>query len=97
MFKSSETGALDCYWNRRKELEMQHMDELKVLENSNHDECMTETGRAPIPTDWVDMNKGDSLRPNYRSSLVCRVRRLTRNIGQQRLQQLLRTRRSDCN
>ena len=54
---------------------MQYMDELKVLENSNRDECMTETGRAPIPTDWVDINKGDSLRPNYRSRLVCQETR----------------------
>ena len=53
-----------------RELEMQYMDELKVL-----DECMTETGRAPIPTDWVDINKGDSLRPNYRSRLVCQETR----------------------
>ena len=55
---------------KARELEMQYMDELKVLENSNRDECMTETSRAPIPTDWVDINKGDSLRPNYRSRLV---------------------------
>ena len=64
---------------------MQYMDELKVLENSNRDESMTETSRAPIPTDWVDINKCDSD-----------DQRLTRKIGQQRLQQLLRTRRSDC-
>ena len=36
---------------------------------------MTETGRAPIPTDWVDINKGGSLRPNYRSRLVCQETR----------------------
>ena len=42
-----------------------------MLESSNRDECMTETGRAPFPTEWVDINKGDSLRPNYRSRLVC--------------------------
>ena len=42
---------------KARELEMQYMDELKMLENSNRDECMTETSRAPIPTDWVDINK----------------------------------------
>ena len=36
---------------------------------------MTETGRAPIPTDWVHINKGDSLRPNYKSRLVCQETR----------------------
>ena len=81
MFKSSETGALDCRWTRRwsgKQESLKcntYMDELKVLENSNRDECMTETSRAPIPTDWVDINKGDSLRPNYRSRLVCQETR----------------------
>ena len=29
----------------------------------------------PIPTDWVDINKGDSLRPNSRSRLVCQETR----------------------
>ena len=72
-FRDRSTGLpLDPEMVRKaRELEMQYMDELKVLENSNRDECMTETGRAPIPTDWVDIIKGDSLRPNYRSRLVC--------------------------
>ena len=48
---------------RARELEMQHMEELKVLEDSDRDACMAQTGRPPIPTDWVDINKGDSLRP----------------------------------
>ena len=53
---------------KARELEMQYMEELKFLEDSDRDACMTETGRPPIPTDWVDINKGGSLRPNY---LVC--------------------------
>ena len=32
---------------------------------------MAETGWPPIPTGWADINKGDSLRPNYRRRLVC--------------------------
>ena len=36
---------------------------------------MAETGRPPIATDWVDINKGDSLRPNYRRRLVCQETR----------------------
>ena len=58
---------------RARELEMQYMDELKVLEDSDRDACMAETGRPPIPTDWVDINKGGALRPNYRSRLVCQA------------------------
>ena len=60
---------------KARELEMQYMEELKVLEDSDRDVCMTETGRQLIPTDWVDINKGDSLRPNYRSRLVCQETR----------------------
>ena len=53
----------------------EYMEELKVLEDSDQNACMAETGRPPIPTDWVDINKGDSLRPNYRSGLVCQETR----------------------
>ena len=60
---------------KARELEMQYMEELKVLEDSDRDVCVAETGRPPIPTDWVDINKGDSLRPNYRSRLVCQETR----------------------
>ena len=60
---------------RTRELEMQYMDELKVLEDSDRDACMAETGRPPIPAVWVDIDKGDSLRPNYRSRLVCQETR----------------------
>ena len=54
---------------KAREVEMQYMEELNVLEDSDRDACMAETGRPPIPTDWVDI-KGDSLRPNYRCRLV---------------------------
>ena len=60
---------------KARELEMQYMEELKVLEDSDRDACMAETGRQPIPTDWVDINEGDSLRPNYRSRLLCQETR----------------------
>ena len=59
---------------KARELELQYM-ELKVLEDSHRDACMAETGRPPIPTGWVDINKGDTLRPNYRSRLVCQETR----------------------
>ena len=81
VIKSSETEALDCRWlnpetvKKARELEKQHIEVLKVLEDSDRDACMAETGRPPIPTDWVDINKGDSLRPNCRSTLVCQKTR----------------------
>ena len=60
---------------KARELGMQYMEELKVLEDSEWDACMAETGRPPIPTDWVDINEGESLRPNCRSWLVCQETR----------------------
>ena len=35
-------------------------------------ECWRETCKAPIKVRWIDHNKGDSTRENYRSRLVCR-------------------------
>ena len=66
---------------KARELEMQYMEDLKVLEDSDQDACMAETGRPPIPTNWVDINKGDSLRPNYRSRLFCQETRGRSTIG----------------
>ena len=33
-------------------------------------ECYQETGTGPIGSRWIDLNKGDEARPNYRSRLV---------------------------
>ena len=33
-------------------------------------ECWANTGAAPIGVRWIDINKGDEARPNYRSRLV---------------------------
>ena len=60
---------------RAREHHMQYMDELMVLEDSDRDTCIAETGRPPIPADWVDIDKGDSIRPNYTSRLVCQETR----------------------
>ena len=35
-------------------------------------ESWDETGKAPIAVRWVDINKGDSSNPNYRSRLVAK-------------------------
>ena len=34
--------------------------------------CWAETGKAPIDLRWIDANKGDDARPEYRSWLVGR-------------------------
>ena len=35
-------------------------------------ECYARTGKQPVGTRWVDINKGDEGEPNYRSRLVGR-------------------------
>ena len=36
------------------------------------EECKRVTGKPPIGTRWIDINKGDSVRTNYRSRLVAK-------------------------
>ena len=52
--------------------EMQYFKEMKVYEKVSIKECMRVTGRKPIGVRWVDINKGDSAQPNYRSRLVAK-------------------------
>jgi hypothetical protein len=35
-------------------------------------QCWEETGKAPIDTRWIDINKGDSVTENYRSRFVAK-------------------------
>ena len=35
-------------------------------------ECYNNTGKAPVGTRWIDINKGDEANPNYRSRFVGR-------------------------
>ena len=41
-----------------------------VYEKVPLDECWKNTGQPPIGTRWVDVNKGDDQKPDYRSRLV---------------------------
>ena len=42
-------------------------------------ECFAKTGQKPIGVRWVDIDKGDRDRPNYRSRLVAKQYRQERN------------------
>jgi hypothetical protein len=44
----------------------------KVYEKVDVAECWRVTGAAPIGVRWVDINKGDSVNPKYRSRLVAK-------------------------
>ena len=52
--------------------ELKYFDEMGVYEYASLDECRRLTGKMPIGTRWIDVNKGDSVKPNYRSRLVAK-------------------------
>ena len=55
---------------RRKELE--EFSNHGVYEKVPLQECYDNTGKSPIGIRWVDINKGDSKSPDYRSRLVAK-------------------------
>ena len=55
---------------RREEIE--YFKSMGVYEKVDVAEAWAETGKAPIAVRWVDINKGDSQKPNYRSRLVAK-------------------------
>ena len=55
----------------RKE-EMRYFKDMRVYDKVPIEECLAETGRKPIAVRWVDINKGDTAQPNYRSRLVAK-------------------------
>ena len=55
---------------RRKEME--EFSNHGVYEKVPLQECYDNTGKAPIGIRWVDINKGDSNNPEYRSRLVAK-------------------------
>ena len=52
--------------------EIKYFKEMGVYTTVDIAEACKETGRAPIAVRWVDINKGDSVNPNYRSRLVAK-------------------------
>ena len=43
-----------------------------AYEKRTLEECWRITGKAPITLKWIDRNKGDHVKKNYRSRLVVR-------------------------
>ena len=43
-----------------------------VYTKTSLEECWRKTGKAPIGTRWIDINKGDEKTPEYRSRLVAK-------------------------
>ena len=58
--------------------EMGYMEQLEVYGRIPFSECWEKAQRPPIPTGWVDVNKGDEQRPDVRCRLVVKeTKRLT--------------------
>ena len=45
---------------------------MNVYDKVPTSQCWQETGKAPIGVRWVDINKGDTEQPNYRSRLIAK-------------------------
>ena len=58
------------------------------------EECWTNTGKDPIGTRWVDVNRGDDANPGYRSRLV--AQEIKRDNREDLLQPLHRLRPRKC-
>ena len=64
----------------RKE-EIAYFKSMGVYQKVSTNECWAETGKAPIPVRWIDINKGHGSAPNYRSRLVAKEYRNRRPAG----------------
>ena len=51
-------------------LEMKFFKEYGVYDEVHEQECWDTTGKGPIGTRWIDVDKGDKINPDYRSRLV---------------------------
>ena len=68
------TGAplrTEAVLEARKE-ELRWIHKQRIYEKVPLEECYEVTGRKPIDLKWIDKNKGDAQRENYRSRLVVR-------------------------
>ena len=52
--------------------EMHQFNFHKVYTKVPIEECTRMTGKGPIGSRWIDINKGDATNPNYRSRLVAK-------------------------
>ena len=52
--------------------EIKFMKRIELYEEVPLEECWRKTGRPPISTKWVDVNKGTKERPDVRCRLVAR-------------------------
>ncbi|CAK0829612.1 unnamed protein product, partial [Prorocentrum cordatum] len=61
--------------------EMGYMSRLGVFERRKISEALQVTGTKPLPSGWVDTNKGDDQKPELRSRLVAKETRKLSTLG----------------
>lgn len=52
--------------------EIEYIHKMKLYDEVPTAECYQKTHKAPISVRWIDISKGDTERPNFRSRLVAR-------------------------
>ena len=52
--------------------EMEYVRKMHPYDKVHISECKRATGKMPITVRWIDINKGDKDKPNYRSRIVAR-------------------------
>ena len=70
-------------------LEMEYLKKQAVYEKQPTSEAFKVTGRRPIPARWLDTDKGDPTKPNFRSRLVVKDIKAAKSESQQLPQNLL--------
>ena len=58
--------------NKARRDEMDEVRKHRVYVKVPIKQCWDSTGKAPIKTKWIDLNKGDQTNPEYRSRLVAK-------------------------
>ena len=66
------TGALlePTLVRKARAEEVEFLERLGTWRDATEEECIRVTGKPPIPSRWVDINKGDQARKEYRSRLT---------------------------
>eukprot|EP00971_Amphidinium_carterae_P049555 976725-Amphidinium_carterae.3 len=66
-----------------RQLELDWIKSREVYRRVPLRECFERTKKKPLSMKWVDTDKGDQERPNYRSWLVCREVKKAKKPGEQ--------------
>ena len=61
--------------------EIQYLKDMKVDKYARITDCLNATGRPPIGVWWIDVNQGNSAKPNDRSRLVANTYKVEARLG----------------